>query len=170
MTKPIKWGLTAAVSGVLLLLLVVWSVQRYQDRLERETHAPERLQQRLMSVQAGDGTLQAEDLELAGLRAQEEARIRQLLAQDLSQTPHPEPDQAVALLTPGAVSLVATTEGLLAALTRRLLALPQTDWQKTVVAADHWELLVGETCLTLRDRGTDEAYWRWTSISRCETD
>ena len=62
MTKPIKWGLMAAVSGVLLVLLVVWSVQRYQDRLERETHAPERLQQRLMAVQAGDGTLQAEDL------------------------------------------------------------------------------------------------------------
>ncbi len=169
MTKPIKWGLTAAVTGAVLLLLVLWSVQRYQDRLERETHAPERLQQRLMAVQAGDGTLQAEDLDEAGLRAQEEARIRQLLAQDLSQTPHPEPDQAVALLTPGAVSLVATQDGLLAALTRRLLALPQDDWVRTIVAADHWELAVGDTCLTLRDLGTEDADWRWTSISRCET-
>ena len=111
MTKPIKWGLMATVAGVLLLMLVVWGVQRYQDRLERETHAPERLQQRLMAVQAGDASLQAEDLEEAGLRAQEEARIRRLLAQDLSQTPHPEPDQAVALLTPGA-ELVRGAQGI----------------------------------------------------------
>lgn len=169
MTKPIKWGLTAAVTGVVLLLLVVWGVQRYQDRLERETHVPERLQQRLMAVQAGDGALQAADLEEVSLRAQEESRIRQLLAQDLSQTPHPEPDQAVALLTPGAVSLVATPEGLMAALTRRLRAMPQDDWVRTIAAADHWELAVGDTCLTLRDFGTDGADWRWTSISRCET-
>lgn len=170
MTKPIKWGLAAAAVAVLFLLLVVWGVQRYQDRLERETHAPERLQQRLMAVQVGEGMLVAEDLEETELREQEHARIRQLLARDLSRTPHPNPDQALALLTPGAVSLVASQEGLLAALTRRLVALPKTDWQRTVVAADHWELAVGDTCLTVRNRDSTGVDWRWTSISRCSAD
>lgn len=160
----------AAATVAFLVLAIVWGVQRYQDRLERETHAPERLQQRLMTVQSGAGILRADDLEDSGLRGQEQARIRQLLAMDLSQTPHPEPDQAVALLTPGAVSLVATQAGLLAALTRRLEALPQEDWDRTIIAADHWELSVGDTCLTLRDRGSEAAYWRWTSISRCDID
>ncbi|MEX2320525.1 MAG: hypothetical protein WD668_04160, partial [Saccharospirillum sp.] len=92
------------------------------------------------------------------------------LARDLSLTPHPDPDQAVALLTPGAVSLVATEEGLLAALTRRLVALPQEDWQRTIIAADHWQVAVGDSCLTLRNGDTSDVDWRWTSISRCETD
>lgn len=170
MTKPIKWGLIAAVAGTLLVLSIVWGVQRYQERLEREIHAPERLQQALMAVQAGEGSLQADDLGAATLREQEQSRIRQLLARDLSSTPHPDPDQAVALLTPGAVSLVATEEGLLAALTRRLVALPQEDWQRTIIAADHWEVAVGDACLTLRSGGTTDVDWRWTSISRCETD
>ncbi len=165
-----KRGLAAAAVAVLFLLLVVWGVQRYQDRLERETLAPERLQQRLMAVHVGEGTLVADDLEEAELREQEHARIRQLLARDLAQTPHPDPDQALALLAPGAVSLVASQEGLLAALTRRLVALPQADWQRTIVAADHWELSVGDTCLTLRNRDATGVDWRWISISRCATD
>lgn len=170
MIKPIRWGLAAVVVAVLFLLLVAWGVEGYQDRLERQTYAPERLQQRLMAVQAGKSELQAEDIEEAGLREQEHARIKQLLAQDLAQTRHPDPDQAVALLTPGAFSLVASPEGLLAALTRRLVALPKEGWQHTIVAADHWELSAGDTCLTLRNRDSIGVDWRWTSISRCAAD
>lgn len=167
MTKPIKWGLVASVAAIVLMLLAAWGVQRYQDRLERQTYAPERLQQRLMSVQAGQATLRADDLEQAGLRAQEQGRIVMLLSQDLSRTSHPDKARAVALLTPGATALVNTEQGLLAALTRRLGALPRTDWQRTLVAAGHWELMVGDTCLTLRDLGADEVDWRLTSLGRC---
>lgn len=168
MTKAMKWGLLAAIPGVCLVLIVVWGVQRHQERLERETYAPERLQQRLMDVQAGEGTLLAGDLDPDRLRAQEQDRIVQLLARDLSFTPHPDPDQALALLTPGAVSLVASEAGLLAALTRRLQALPQEPWQATVVDVGHWRLAVGESCLELRNLSATEADWRWTSITRCD--
>lgn len=170
MTRPIKWGLLAAIPGLCLVLIVVWGVQRYQDRLERETHAPERLLQRLMAVQAGEGTLQPDDLDVDQLRAQENERIMQLLARDLSLTPHPDPDQALSLLAPGAVSLVADEAGLIAALTRRLQALTRAAWQTTVVDAGHWQVAVGETCLALHNRSTTEAEWRWTSISRCDAD
>lgn len=168
MTKPIKWGLLAAISGLCLVLIVVWGIQRYQDRLERETHAPERLLQRLMAVQAGEGSLQPDDIDADQLRAQEHERILQLLARDLSLTPHPDPDQALALLAPGAVSLVADEAGLIAALTRRLQALPQTPWQTTVVDVDYWRVAVGESCLVLRNLRADEVDWRWTSVNRCD--
>ncbi len=159
----------AAASGLVLMLLAVWGVKGYQDRLERETHAPERLLQRLMAVAAGEDDLQAGDLEETGLRSQEHARILQLLERDLLLTSHPEPGQAVALLTPGAVSMVDSTPGLLSALARRLQALPEEQWQRTVVASDHWEISVGDICLTLRNRDATGAYWRWTSITHCET-
>lgn len=170
MTKPIKWGLIAAISGFCLVLIVVWGVQRYQDRLERENHAPERLLQRLMAVHAGEGTLQPDDLDVDQLRAQEHERILQLLARDLSLTPHPDSDQALALLAPGAVFLVASEAGLIAALTRRLQGLTQAAWQTTVVDAGYWLVAVGETCLALHNRSATEAEWRWTSITRCDAD
>lgn len=168
MTKPIKWWLLALMSGVFLVLIVLWGVQRHQDRLERERHAPERLQQRLMNVQAGEGILQPDDLDAEPLRSQEQARIVQLLARDLSLTPHPDPDQALALLTPGAVSLVVSEAGLVAALTRQLQALPQAPWQTTVVDAGHWRIAVGERCLVLRNLSATEPHWRWSSINRCD--
>ena len=170
MTRTLKWGLIAAVVGVIAVLIVVVSVDRYQGRVERETHAPERLEQRLGRVQAGQESLQLADLDLYSLRRQEQARIVRLLTQDLAQANPSDPGMALALLTPAAVAPVASEEGLVTALTRRLRALPKNDWQRQVVAPDHWQLVAGDDCLVLRNLSESAVQWRWTSISRCDID